>query len=158
MHLGKDLKEFIGLLRSERVRFLVVGAAALAVHGRPRYTGDVDFWIECTPANAKRMQKVFDRFGFTGTEPADFKQPDQIIQLGRPPNRIDILTGLTGVAFASCWKKRVVKAVEGIRLPFLDLESLRTNKKATGRPQDLADVQMMKKIRPGKRGRCSGST
>jgi len=158
MHLGKDLKEFIGLLRSERVKFLVVGAAALAVHGRPRYTGDVDFWIECNPGNAKRMQNVLENFGFTGTESADFQLPNQIIQLGRAPNRIDILTGLTGVSFASCWKKRVVKAVEGIRLPFLDLESLRTNKKATGRPQDLADVQMMKKIRPGKRGRCSGST
>lgn len=158
MHLGKDLKEFIGLLRSERVKFLVVGAAALAVHGRPRYTGDVDFWIECTPRNAVKMQRVLENFGFAGTETADFRKPDQIIQLGRPPNRIDILTGLTGVAFGSCWKKRVVKAVEGIRLPFLDLESLRTNKKATGRPQDIADVQMMKKLRPGKRGRCSGST
>ena len=153
MYLGKDLKEFIGFLRSERVKFLVVGAAALAAHGRPRYTGDVDFWIECSPENAQRMQKVLDRFGFTGTRPADFKLPDQIIQLGRPPNRIDILTGLTGVSFASCWKKRVVKAVEGIRLPFLDFESLRTNKKATGRPQDLADIQIMKKMRPARKGR-----
>ena len=64
MHLGKDLKEFIGLLRSERVKFLVVGAAALAVHGRPRYTGDVDFWIECSPRNAAKMQNVFLKFGF----------------------------------------------------------------------------------------------
>lgn len=102
-------------------------------------------------------QKNAERLGFTGTEPADFQRPDQIIQLGRPPNQIDILTGLTGVSFASCWKKRVVKAVEGIRLPFLDLESLPTNKKATGRPQDLVDVQMMKRIRRGKRGRSSGS-
>jgi len=146
MHLGKDLKEFIGLLRSERVRFLVVGAAALAVHGRPRYTGDVDFWIECTPANAKKMQRVFDKFGFTGTKPADFKLPDQIIQLGRPPNRIDILTGLTGVTFASCWRRKVVRQVEGFRLPFLDLKSLRANKKATGRPQDQADLQALSKI------------
>ncbi len=153
MHLGKDLKEFIGLLRSERVKFLVVGAAALAVHGRPRYTGDVDFWIECTPANAKKMQKVFQFFGFTGTKPADFRVPDQIIQLGRPPNRIDILTGLTGVAFAFCWKRRVVKAVEGIRLPFLDLESLRTNKKAVGRPQDLADVQALSGFPLKRRGK-----
>jgi len=158
MHLGKDLKEFIGLLRSERARFLVVGAAALAVHGRPRYTGDVDFWIECNPGNAKRVQNVLENFWSTSAEAAGFQLPDQIIQLGRPPNRIDILTGLTGVSFASCWKKRVIKAVEGIWLPFLDLASLRTNKKATGHPQDLADVQMMEKIRPGKRGRCSGST
>ena len=150
MHLGKDLKEFIGLLRSERVRFLVVGAAALAVHGRPRYTGDVDFWIECTPANAKKMQKVFYKFGFTGTKPADFKLPDQIIQLGRPPNRIDILTGLSGIRFASSWKKRVMHSVEGIRLPFLDLQSLRINKKATGRPQDLADLEAIKNFKSGK--------
>jgi len=153
MHLGKDLKEFIGLLRSERVRFLVVGAAALAVHGRPRYTGDVDFWIECTPRNAAKMQRVLENFGFAGTETADFRKPDQIIQLGRPPNRIDILTGLTGVAFGSCWKKRVVKAVEGIRLPFLDFKSLRTNKKAVGRPQDLADVQALSGFPLKRRGK-----
>ena len=151
MHLGKDLKEFIGLLRSERVRFLVVGAAALAVHGRPRYTGDVDFWIECNPGNAKRMQNVLENFGFIGTEPADFQLPDQIIQLGRPPNRIDILTGLTGVIFASCWKRRQVRNVEGIRLPFLDLQSLRVNKRATGRPQDLADLKCLP--RPKKKTR-----
>ena len=145
MHLGKDLKEFIGLLRSARVRFLVVGAAALAIHGRPRYTGDVDFWIECTPANAKKMQRVFAKFGFTGTKPADFKIPDQIIQLGRPPNRIDILTGCSGIHFAPSWKKGVLRSVEGIRLPFLDLHSLRKNKKATGRPQDLADLKNLPK-------------
>ena len=151
MHLGKDLKEFIGLLRSERVRLPVVGAAALAVHGRPRYTGDVDFWIECNPGNAKRMQNVLENFGFIGTEPADFQLPDQIIQLGRPPNRIDILTGLTGVVFASCWKRRQVRNVEGIRLPFLDLQSLRINKRATGRPQDLADLKCLP--RPKKKTR-----
>ena len=146
MHLGKDLKEFIGLLRSERVKFLVVGAAALAVHGRPRYTGDVDFWIECSPLNAAKMQRVFLKFGFGGTKPSDFEKPDRIIQLGRPPNRIDILTGLTGVNFASCWRKKFVRQVEGLRLPFLDLKSLQANKKATGRPQDQADLKALSKI------------
>ena len=147
MHLGKDLREFIALLRSARVRFLVVGAAALAVHGRPRYTGDVDFWIERTPANAFRMHKALGKFGFRGTEPSDFEKPDQVIQLGRPPNRIDILTGLTGVTFASCWKKRLVRSVQGIPLPFLDLQSFRINKKATGRPQDLADLKNLPRRR-----------
>ena len=146
MHLGKDLKEFIGLLRSERVKFLVVGAAAMALHGRPRYTGDVDFWIECSPRNAAKMQRVFRKFGFVGTKSCDFEKPDHIIQLGRPPNRIDILTGLTGVTFASCWRRKVVRQVEGFRLPFLDLKSLRANKKATGRPQDQADLQALSKI------------
>jgi len=153
MHLGKDLKEFIGLLRSEKVRFLVVGAAALAVHGRPRYTGDVDFWIECTKSNAAKMQRVFRKFGFAGTKPSDFEKPDQVVQLGRPPNRIDILTGCSGIRFAPSWKKRVVRSVEGIRLPFLDLQSLRTNKKATGRPQDLADLEVIKNLKLGKRSR-----
>ena len=146
MHLGKDLKEFIGLLRSERVKFLVVGAAALAVHGRPRYTGDVDFWIECSPLTAAKMQRVFLKFGFKGTKPSDFEKPDRIIQLGRPPNRIDILTGLTGVTFASCWRKKVVRQVEGLRLPFLGLKSLQANKKATGRPQDHADLKALSEI------------
>lgn len=151
MHLGKDLKEFIGLLRSERVKFLVVGAAALAVHGRPRYTGDVDFWIECSPCNAAKMQRVFERFGIGETKASDFEKPDRVIQLGRPPNRIDILTGLTGITFASCWRKKVVRQVEDLRLPFLDLRSLRANKKATGRPQDLADLKnlpLRRKVRP----------
>ena len=148
MHLGKDLKEFIGLLRSERVRFLVVGAAALAVHGRPRYTGDVDFWIERSPRNAAKMQRVFGKFGFKGTKSGDFEKPDRIIQLGRPPNRIDILTGLTGVTFASCWRRKVVRQVEGFRLPFLDLKSLRANKQATGRPQDLADLKSLPQPKP----------
>ena len=143
MHLGKDLKEFIGLLRSERVKFLVVGAAAMALHGRPRYTGDFDFWIECTPKNAAKMQRVFRKFGFAGTKPSDFARPDQVIQLGRPPNRIDILTGLSGIRFAPSWKRRVLRSVEGIRLPFLDLRSLRANKKATGRPQDLVDLKSL---------------
>ena len=99
------------------------------------------------------MQKVFNHFGFTGTKPADFKLPDQIIQLGRPPNRIDILTGCSGIQFAPSWKKRVVRSVEGIRLPFLDLQSLRTNKKVTGRPQDLADLEVIKNLKLGKRSR-----
>jgi hypothetical protein len=145
MHLSNDCKEFIALLRSEGVDFLVVGAAALAAHGRPRYTGDIDLWIRCDTDTSRRMGRVIEGFGFgsTGLTSADFATPDQVIQLGVAPNRVDVLTGLTGLKFAEAWDKRVELPLGDQVLPFLDKESLRTNKQATGRPQDIADLQIL---------------
>lgn len=143
MNLTSDCREFIALLLSEGVDFLVVGAAALAAHGRPRYSGDVDLWIRCDQATSGRMENVIGKFGFasTGLSKEDFAQADQVIQLGVAPNRIDILTGLTGLQFDEAWASRVELELDGLRLPFIDRDSLRRNKLATGRPQDLADAQ-----------------
>jgi hypothetical protein len=149
MHLSSDCREFIALLRSEDVDFLIVGAAALAAHGRPRYSGDVDIWIRCDVETAARMERVIHGFGFgsTGLCAADFAQPDQVIQLGVAPNRIDILTGLTGLDFEGSWRYRAHLEFDGMTLPFIDRECLRKNKLSTGRPQDLADAAEMDRLR-----------
>lgn len=145
MHLTSDCKEFIAWLLSEGVDFLVVGAAALAAHGRPRYSGDVDLWIRCDAPASQRMETVINKLGFgsTGLTASDFAQPDQVIQLGVAPNRIDILTGLTALDFSEAWDARVEIEFDGLKLPFLDRASLRRNKLATGRPQDLADAEAL---------------
>ena len=143
MNLSKDCREFIALLRSQGVDFLVVGAAALAAHGRPRYSGDVDFWIRCDADTAAKMERVIENFGFASTKlrAADFAKADQVIQLGVAPNRIDILTGLTALKFDDAWAKRVDVQIDGILLPVLDRESFRVNKAALGRNKDLADIE-----------------
>jgi hypothetical protein len=141
--LNQDFKEFIQSLNDNRVRYLVVGGYAVAVHGHPRYTKDMDVWIEMGPENAAKMVRALEQFGFgsLGLQAADFLVPDQIIQLGYAPNRIDILVTLPGVEFASCYESRVVVEIEGVPVNFIDLENLKKNKRASGRLQDLADVE-----------------
>ena len=145
MNLSKDCKEFVALLRSEGVDFLIVGAAALAAHGRPRYSGDVDFWIRCDRETAAKMERVIEKFGFASTnlQASDFAEPDQIIQLRVAPNRIDILTGLTALNFEAAWGKKVEVELDGISLPILDRESFRCNKQALGRNKDLSDLDAL---------------
>lgn len=140
--LSKDFKEFIELLNGHRVRYLVVGGYAVAFHGYPRYTKDLDVWIELSPENADNVIKALEAFGFgsLGIKPEDFLESDQIIQLGYPPNRIDILTTLKKVNFEDCYKERVEVEIQGLKINFIDLENLKQNKRATGRPQDLADA------------------
>lgn len=107
--LNQDFKEFIKSLNDNHVRYLVIGGYAVAFHGHPRYTKDIDVWIEMSPENAARMVKALEQFGFgsLGLKMDDFTTPDQIIQLGYPPSRIDILTTPAGVEFASCYEARV---------------------------------------------------
>ena len=143
MELSQDFKEFIESLNVSRVRYLVVGGYAVALHGHPRYTKDLDVWIDCTPANAKRMVRAFAEFGFEslGVKAADFEKPDRMVQMGVPPNRIDVLTSLAGVNFSACFKKRVIVEIDGVPVNFIDVEHLKINKRAAGRLQDLADVE-----------------
>jgi len=143
--LPKDLREFIGLLNSNRVEYVVIGAFALAFHSRPRYTGDLDLLIRPSQENAERMEKVVAAFHFAslGLTARDFAEPDQIVQLGRPPNRIDLLTSLTGVDFDEVWATRVPSSLEGLPTSFISRECLIKNKKATARAQDLADVEAL---------------
>ncbi|MFO7495270.1 MAG: DUF6036 family nucleotidyltransferase [Desulfobacterales bacterium] len=146
MMLSKDFKEFIELLNEHNVKYLLVGGYAVAFHGHPRYTKDLDVWIELSPENADKVIKSLEKFGFgsLGLKPGDFLESDQIIQLGYPPNRIDILTTLKKLKFESCYKARVEVEIQGLKINFIDLESLKQNKLATGRPQDLADVENLK--------------
>jgi hypothetical protein len=141
--LSKDFKEFIELLNENEVRYLVVGGYAVAFHGYPRYTKDLDVWIELSRENAYKIVLALGKFGFGSLDlkTDDFLESDQVIQLGYPPNRIDILTALKGIEFDECYQARVEVEIQGLSIAFVDLESLKKNKKATGRPQDLADAE-----------------
>jgi len=132
--LNQDFKEFIRSLNDNQVRYLVVGGYAVALHGYPRYTKDIEIWIELAPANASRIVRALEQFGFgsLGLKEQDFLETDMIIQLGYPPRRIDLLT-LSGVDFDQCFTTKVVADLDGISINFIDLESLKMNKRATGR-------------------------
>lgn len=142
MNLNDDFKEFIESLNENDVRYLVVGGYAVSFHGHPRYTKDIDIWIELDDENANRVMKALSDFGFAevGIERNDFLIPDHIIQLGYPPQRIDLITTLEGVAFQSCFDERAEAQVGKTTVNFISCEHLKQNKLATGRPQDIADV------------------
>jgi predicted nucleotidyltransferase len=141
--LSQDFREFIQSLNDNHVRYLVIGGYAVALHGYPRYTKDMDVWVEMSPENAARMVEALEQFGFgsLGLQAADFLTPDQVVQLGYPPNRIDIITTPPGVDFESCYASRVEVEVDEVRVNFIDLENLKESKKASGRLQDLADLE-----------------
>lgn len=143
MSLSADLREFIELLNSHGVDYVIVGAHCLAFHGRPRYTGDLDILIRPTIENAERIVTVLGEFGFgeSGFKPVDFVEPNQMIQLGRIPNRIDLLTGITGVPVDDAFQEKVATQLAGVPVPMLSKELLIQNKRAVGRPQDLADLE-----------------
>lgn|SRR5687768_7361836 len=145
MELERDLREFIELLNAREVRYLVVGAHALAFHGRPRYTADIDFFVEASPENAERIGQVLDEFGLVniGVEPADFTASDQIVQLGVEPNRVDLMTSISAVTFDEAWRSRVSGELDGLPVHFISKELLRRNKAAVGRKQDLADLDYL---------------
>ena len=142
MTLNKDWREFLELLNSRGVDYVIVGAQSLAFHGRPRYTGDLDILIRPTPHNAQRLLGVLTQFGFdqAGFKETDFVEPDQMIQLGRIPNRIDLLTSISWVTIDNAFRTRVSAIIDGIPVFTLGKEALIQNKRAVGRPQDLADL------------------
>jgi predicted nucleotidyltransferase len=141
--LNQDFKEFIQSLNDNHVRYLVIGGYAVALHGYPRYTKDIDIWIDMSPENAAKMVRALKQFGFgsLGLKAADFLVPDQIIQLGYPPNRIDLMTTPPGVDFETCYASRVKVVIDDVTVNFIDLENLKKSKKAAGRLQDLADLE-----------------
>jgi hypothetical protein len=154
--LQQDLREFIELLNSHGSEYLVVGGHAVAFHGHPRFTGDIDFLVRGSVANAERILRVLRAFGFgeLALSPADFIKPGSVVQLGRPPNRIDLLTSISGVTFDDAWAGRVEGRLDGIPVFFLGLQALLENKLASGRPKDIADVAKLRAIaasrtRPG---------
>jgi hypothetical protein len=143
--LNQDFKEFAGLLNSNHAEFLIVGGYALAALGHPRYTGDLDFWVGYDPANAARVLKALDQFGFgeLGISLNDLTTPGKIVQLGYPPRRIDLLTSIDGVEFPSCYQRRWDVEADGQTLHFISLEDFKTNKRASGRLKDLADLESL---------------
>jgi hypothetical protein len=143
MVFNQDFKEFFQLLNAHEVHYLVVGGYAVAFHGYPRYTKDIDIWVEITPENAEKMVQTLNDFGFAslGLNKEDFLEPDTIIQLGHAPNRIDLIIGIPGVDFEEAYANRVEVEIEGVKIYFIDLDNLKKSKKASGRLQDLADLE-----------------
>jgi hypothetical protein len=140
--------DFVDLLRAfadADVRFMIVGAYALAVHGRPRATGDLDIWIDATPENAPRVVRALAAFGAPLAEitEADFARPGVVYQIGVPPGRIDILTDLTGLTFEQAWRDRIRRPFGEIEVDFLGRAAFVHNKRATGRLKDLSDIEGM---------------
>jgi hypothetical protein len=139
-------KDFVDLLRAflaADVRFLVVGAYALAVHGRPRATADLDVWIDATPDNARRIIAALAAFGapIHQISESDFTSPGVVYQLGVAPRRIDILTELTGIRFDEAWPERVHAKFGELDVDFIGREAFIRNKRATGRTRDLGDIE-----------------
>ena len=142
--LNRDFKEFAELLNAHGVEYLLVGGYALAAHGHPRYTGDIDFWVRPDAQNIERLLLSLQAFGFAslGLTAADFG-PDTVVQLGQPPRRIDLLTAIDGVEFEACWARREKVDVAGLPLYVIALDDFKTNKRATGRMKDLADLESL---------------
>lgn len=141
-------QDFVDLLRAfidHNVNFMVVGAYALGVHGRPRATGDLDIWVEPTRENAARVMLALADFGAALDQitAQDFSRPGIVFQMGLPPRRIDVLTELTGVTFAEAWPSRLRAPFGPISVDFLGRETFIKNKRATGRAKDLGDIESL---------------
>lgn len=140
--LNRDYSDMLSEFNAAGVEYLLVGAYALATHGLTRATGDIDLWVRPSPENSKRVELALSRFGalLDGISAADFEMPDTIFQIGRTPVRIDIITAIDGVTFDEASQRRELKDLGGIQVPVLSRMDLVKNKRATGRPKDIADA------------------
>lgn len=141
--LPRDFKEFLSLLNSHRVDYLLVGGYAVAIHGFPRYTGDIDIWIAVSPENADRVVECLREFGFDLPElsPDLFLNVNRMTRLGREPVKIEILNRVSGLDFEEAAANSILVEIEGVSVPVISLKDLRTNKLASGRSKDLADLE-----------------
>ena len=140
--LPDDFKELLKFLIKHDARFLVVGGYAVAFHGHPRYTGDLDLWIERSESNARKVVAALREFGFDLPElqPELFLSRDRVVRMGAEPMRIEFFVSIPGVTFSDCDTRREVLEIGGLKIPFISLEDLRTNKRVSGRPVDLGDL------------------
>ncbi|MEX2317949.1 MAG: nucleotidyltransferase [Pirellulales bacterium] len=143
LRLPPDFKEFLQLLNSEKVEYLLVGGLAVGIYGYPRATGDMDLWVAATSANAAKLARVMMAFGFSaatiGAE--NFDRPNQIIRMGVPPVCIDLITTATGVDFAECYVRRQSMTIDGVDVSVIHADDLKANKKASGRAKDMNDLE-----------------
>ena len=150
--MSPDFLDLLAALVRAEARFLVVGAHAMAAHGVPRATGDLDVWVQADPENAARVWDALLQFGAPvrtlGLSEADLTAPGVVFQMGEPPVRIDLLTSITGVDFDHAWSTRSVYRVGTLDVPFLGRTALLDNKRATGRTKDLADVEILERTEP----------
>lgn len=142
--LPADFKDFLKLLNSRQVEYLLIGGYAVGYYGYPRATADIDIWIAVNPANAQKVSAVIREFfgsEVEGATPELFQQENKIARMGIPPFRIEILTTISGVAFAECFAERVVDKIDGVDVNLISLKHLKENKKASGRLKDLSDLE-----------------
>jgi hypothetical protein len=141
--LPPDFKEFLSLLHTHRVKYLLVGGYAVAAHGYPRFTGDMDVWIQTNTVNAENVLKVCREIGFDvlNLRVELFTDPKQMTRMGHPPLRIEILNSVSGLSFDAAWENRISEVWDGVPVFLISLEDLRTNKLASGRLKDLADLE-----------------
>lgn len=152
MDWNPDFLDMIGALQREGAEFLVVGAFAMAAHGVPRATGDLDLWVRPGADNAERVWRALERFG-APVEAADLTvqdliSPGMVYQIGQPPRRIDVITGIDGVSFEEAWPNRVQATAGGLDLPCLGRGDLVRNKRASGREKDRLDLELLRKAEP----------
>ncbi len=148
MKLPKDLREFVALLNARGVKYVIVGGYAVAFHGRPRFTGDIDIFFENSADNGARIVDTLNAFGFGELKvaPNDLCQNDLVLQLGFPPNRIDLMTCIDALKFDQVWAARVPATMDDLPVNFISRELLIQNKMATGRLKDMADAQELSKL------------
>lgn len=139
--LPPDFREFLQLLNLHAVRYLLVGGYAVGYYGYPRATADIDIWVGTDKENVRRVLSVLDEFGFAGVEPSVFAEQEQVIRMGVPPLRIELLTGISGVEFEECYSRRVVVSLSDAEVSIIRLEDLKANKAASGRYKDLNDLE-----------------
>lgn len=143
---SQDFRDFVQLLIKNNVDYLIVGGYAVGIHGHPRYTGDLDIWLNPTVENAKRVLQAVNEFGFSSYKLSveDFTKQGNVIQLGYPPLRIDLLTEIDGVHFDECLKNKLVVDVDDLKVNFISYNDLIQNKKASNRYKDLDDIENLK--------------
>jgi len=143
VNLPADFREFLKLLNAHRVKYLLIGGYAVAYHGYPRATADMDIWIEVDPANAKKIVAALTNFGFDLPDLSTelFLETEKIVRMGIPPVRIAIMTSISGVEFQECYDARMIVELDGIRVSVISLPFLKANKKASGRYKDLNDLE-----------------
>jgi hypothetical protein len=146
--IDNDYKDMLLALLAENVKFMLVGGYALAAHGYPRFTYDLDFFIMASPENASAIIRALKRFGapLMGVSEADFEKEGEVFQIGVPPIRIDIITKINGVSFADAYPRALVTEWEGVTVHVLSLQDLLTNKRATGRKKDLGDIELLERL------------
>jgi hypothetical protein len=147
--LNKDYKEILQIFLSENVEFIVVGAYALAAHGLPRATGDIDIWVKPTKENSIKVYNALAKFGapLYNVEESDFENKNNVFQIGIIPRRIDIVTEIDGVEFSQAEKNKLILNIDELNVPVLSLKDLLQNKKSTGREKDKLDAVLIEKIK-----------
>jgi hypothetical protein len=156
--LNRHFLDFLGLLEKHKVEYVVVGGYAVGVHGFPRYTGDLDVFVAISRENAGRLLGVLAEFGFSSLKltAEDFLEPDMVVEIGREPMKIQVLTGIDGVSFEKCRSDRLLVNISGVRVPFIGLDCLLANKAASPRNKDRIDLEELTRLRDLQRDRNPG--